>query len=955
MSVSQASAAEKKAIENARKQLKADQDREFIEQVFGKADAAEEGLAPAAHRARDAAVRLDALAHEARVERLQPLAPREVAEDAAVWVRGLPAAATGAEVAAALAAPGGTVIGCALHRLALWELDEHEARRTDDMPDLRTWGLVAFSSAEEAAAALDHPERFLAGDVELSVCKSDLANHLCYDFDGALWDCWMGLHTVRVQGIPQDLAEKKDLQAYLLQELPSVEVRTVTIVHHYDAGSGGMIGDALITVGPDLSAVAALLSARLRWVGSDDPALAATLQISMTDVVFEVESDLFYEDRRVRRAKERRARKRPPTPPASAMPKAVRESESNPDMFVRHEADEIQMMLAEDSMKIEDWAAAIKSLEKYLKMEPSSQKAAKMMAKAKKKQEEEKTKAREAPKGKPKKVFSTGMWTMARASSKAIGPPRKTKEEIAAGYMKRRRDRAVKAREDFQASKKQDVFALVGALGGGGAAKPGLKMAFGRGKISMSTILNHSKGKESLGKAGHAHLLNMSDGSVLKTGKKSREWDLAHSSVSDTISRARDEIGRMMEKGENTKAYDGLEHPPRRPTEHLSFQLKALEKRGPANTAPRPDNQFGHQCVLPAFTQIEKIKKVTDLCEYITVTEPREQEQAAAAIARAAQNLKKRREANALMKALREQAAQKKLEEERARAEEEAARAAAEETARLEALRRAAESPTTKEARALFEEIDEDDGGTLDRNEIRILAKRLGKKLTDAKLDEAMAQMDADGNGDVDFGEFLSWWKETGSKGFFSGLTFNFLKGKKASETEEERAALMAPEPAEETYFDTFKRERAEAEERLAAKKAEQDAVSRRIMDNAGSLQAVGSLGVAGEDGKFASRMTGAFNDFSLGADVVTGQDRGRSLRVSTRTLLVGPAGKARTMGMGHGGQQEEELVPHPPPARATAGSDPAEVRGPEPAAATMREDFGPEPEPEPLAMAMAV
>lgn len=893
-----ASASEKQAIENARAALKADQDREFIERVFSKADTAEEGLTPAALRARSAGVRRDVLLDNARATRLEPLPAREIAEETVLWVSGLPATSAGRDVAAALMVPGGTVVGCALYSLAQWELAEHEARRTDDMLDLRTWGLVAFRSAAEAEAALDHPGRYMVGGTEIAVCKSDLGTHLCYDFDGALWDCWLALHTVRVEGIPQDLATKKELKEFLVTELPDTTVDTVTIVHHYDAVSGEMIGDALVTVGPDLSAVAALQSTRLST--GDDPSRMSTLKVSMTDVVFEVESDLFYDDPRVRRAKERKSRKRPPTPPASATPKVVERSESKPDVFVRHEANEIQMMLAEDCMKIEDWTAAIKALEKYLTMVPGSKKAAKMLAKAQKKQVDEKTKARVAPKGKPKKVFSSGMWTMARVSSKSIGPPRKTKEEIAAGYMARRRDRERKAREEFRASKKQDVFSLVGALGGSGAAKPGLKMAFGRGTISMSTILNHGKGKESLGKAGHAHLLNMSDGSVLKTGTKSREWDLKHSSLTDTISRASGEIEKLMAKGENTKLFDGLEHPPRRPTEHLSFQLNELQKRGPANTLPRPQNQFGHQCVVPAFTQIEKIRKVTDLCEYITITEPREQERAAAAITRAAQNMKKRREANAIVAMMRKQDAERKRAAEKQRREEEAAQAAAVEAARLEALRREAESPATKETRALFEEMDEDGSGTLDKDEIRILAKRLGKKLTNAKLDAAMAEMDADGNGDVDFDEFLSWWKQTGSKGFLAGLTFSFLKRKKAEETQ-----LLAPEPDEESYFDT---ERAEAEQRLLDQKAEQQAVSRRIMDNAVSLQAAASLDVAGEDGKFASRMVGALSDFKLGADVATGHDRGRSLRVSTRALVAGPAAHLRT-GMGYGGH-----VPQPPP-----------------------------------------
>ena len=46
---------------------------------------------------------------------------------------------------------------------------------------------------------------------------------------------------------------------------------------------------------------------------------------------------------------------------------------------------------------------------------------------------------------------------------------------------------------------------------------------------------------------------------------------------------------------------------------------------------------------------------------------------------------------------------------------------------------------------------DEDGGGTLDREEIRKLAKRLGKRLTESKLDEAMGEMDSDASGEVDF------------------------------------------------------------------------------------------------------------------------------------------------------------------------------------------------------------
>ena len=176
------------------------------------------------------------------------------------------------------------------------------------------------------------------------------------------------------------------------------------------------------------------------------------------------------------------------------------------------------------------------------------------------------------------------------------------------------------------------------------------------------------------------------------------------------------------------------------------------------------------------------------------------------------------------------------------------------------------------QARVLFEEIDEDGGGALDREEIRILAKRLGKKLSNDKLDAAMAEMDEDGNGDVctrhnrhhsfpgdgdgsdrlialfdqlqvDFEEFVKWWKATGSKGFFGEvLSFGWLKKKKETETVEEKAELLKNE--EETYLatppstppphvargatplrldddDTFKRKREEAGERIEQQKME--------------------------------------------------------------------------------------------------------------------------------------
>ena len=72
---------------------------------------------------------------------------------------------------------------------------------------------------------------------------------------------------------------------------------------------------------------------------------------------------------------------------------------------------------------------------------------------------------------------------------------------------------------------------------------------------------------------------------------------------------------------------------------------------------------------------------------------------------------------------------------------------------------------------------------------------------------------------------------------------------------------------------------------------------------DAETLGVASSLGIAGEDGRFATRMTGAFTDFSLGKGD-DGTDRGRSLRVSTRQLVSGPSARAGFV----------QHVPKPPP-----------------------------------------
>ena len=65
-----------------------------------------------------------------------------------------------------------------------------------------------------------------------------------------------------------------------------------------------------------------------------------------------------------------------------------------------------------------------------------------------------------------------------------------------------------------------------------------------------------------------------------------------------------------------------------------------------------------------------------------------------------------------------------------------------------------------KALKAIFDEIDTDGGGSLDRAEVAQLAVTMGALMSEHELDAAMAEMDADGSGDVDFEELTTWFTE---------------------------------------------------------------------------------------------------------------------------------------------------------------------------------------------------
>ena len=74
-----------------------------------------------------------------------------------------------------------------------------------------------------------------------------------------------------------------------------------------------------------------------------------------------------------------------------------------------------------------------------------------------------------------------------------------------------------------------------------------------------------------------------------------------------------------------------------------------------------------------------------------------------------------------------------------------------------------------KDARAMFDELDEDDSGFLEMAELAILTRMMGKKLNKKALEKAMAQMDSSGDGKVSFPEFNVWWQKHGGSAISKG------------------------------------------------------------------------------------------------------------------------------------------------------------------------------------------
>eukprot|EP01047_Picozoa_sp_COSAG01_P076208 COSAG01_NODE_13310_length_1603_cov_16.552527_1_plen_308_part_10 len=73
-----------------------------------------------------------------------------------------------------------------------------------------------------------------------------------------------------------------------------------------------------------------------------------------------------------------------------------------------------------------------------------------------------------------------------------------------------------------------------------------------------------------------------------------------------------------------------------------------------------------------------------------------------------------------------------------------------------------ADEPLGEEVmRRLFRGLDLDGSGYLERSEVRTMATMMGVDISEPEVDAAMAQMDTDGDGKIEYAEFSRWWQRT--------------------------------------------------------------------------------------------------------------------------------------------------------------------------------------------------
>jgi calmodulin len=64
------------------------------------------------------------------------------------------------------------------------------------------------------------------------------------------------------------------------------------------------------------------------------------------------------------------------------------------------------------------------------------------------------------------------------------------------------------------------------------------------------------------------------------------------------------------------------------------------------------------------------------------------------------------------------------------------------------------------EIREIFDHFDKDGNGTIEAVEFAALLQALGADMEDAEVAIGLEALDTDGNGRIDFDEFVSWWAD---------------------------------------------------------------------------------------------------------------------------------------------------------------------------------------------------
>ncbi len=63
-----------------------------------------------------------------------------------------------------------------------------------------------------------------------------------------------------------------------------------------------------------------------------------------------------------------------------------------------------------------------------------------------------------------------------------------------------------------------------------------------------------------------------------------------------------------------------------------------------------------------------------------------------------------------------------------------------------------------EEIREIFSHYDHDGNGVIDAGEFRALLDALGADLSDDEIATGLRAVDENGNGQIEFDEFLEWW-----------------------------------------------------------------------------------------------------------------------------------------------------------------------------------------------------